>query len=169
MDEDQQRLFYRDELARRNQRLAVTATGAGVIKSKERAIFQDNGYQGLYAGETEDAIHERKDLPEEEEISDWMVSEEMAANIFRASQADAKIRREGITTAEEANAAHYQVGKNVRAAIIASGNTPPEQLPTPERSIREVERDERLRLEREAKERRQPSLFALDKPAESEK
>lgn len=89
-----------------------------------------------------------------------MGSEELGANIFRATQADAKIRRESITTVDGANAAHHAAGRAVRRAIEELGNTMPEDLPTPDRSIGDVERDERSRLEHEARERQQPALFA---------
>lgn len=121
MDEDQQRLFYREELARKNRRLAATATGAGVIKPRDFATFQDHGYRGLYNGETSRAIHERKVLEKREHILDWMGSEELAANIFKATQADAKIKREGIDTVDGANAAIYAAGRAVRRAIEELG------------------------------------------------
>ena len=164
MTEDQQRLFWRDELQRRNRRLAATAQGAGVIKPKDFALFQDHGYRGLYNGETARDIAVRKGLSGRQHILDHMGAEELGANIFRATQADAKIKREGITTPAEANDAHYAVGRAVRKAIEEIGGTPPEQLPTPERSIRDIERAEALRLERQAQERRQPRLFDPDDP-----
>ena len=147
---------------RKNRRLAATATGAGVIRPKDFALFQDHGYRGLYNGETARAIHERKALEKGEHILDWMGSEELAANIFKATQADAKIKREGIITVDGANAGHYAADRAVRHAIEELGNTMPEDLPTPDRSIQEVERDERLRLERDAQAQRQLSLFGAD-------
>ncbi len=159
MTEEQQRLFWREDLIRRNHRLASTAQGAGVIKPKDFALFQDHGYMGLYNGETARGIAERKRLARGEHILDWMGSEELAANIFRVSQTDAKIRREGVTTRDEANAAHYQVGSAVRKTIADLGGTMPEDLPTPDRSIQEIEREERRRLQQRAQAGRQPPLF----------
>lgn len=146
MSDEQQRLFWREELTRRNRRLAATAQGAGVIKPKDFALFQDHGYMGLYNGETARDIADRKELAKGEHILDWMESEELAANFFRATQADAKIKRDGVTTPEGANAAHYHVGRVVRETIAQLGGTMPEDLPTPDRSIQEIERDEQRRL-----------------------
>ena len=159
MTEDQQRLFWRDELIRKNRRLAFTAQGAGVIKPKDFALFQDHGYRGLYNGETARDIAERKELARGEHILDWMDSEELAANIFRVSQADAKIKRDGVTTRDEANATHFQVGQAVRRTIAELGGAMPEDIPTPDRSIPEIERDERRRIEHKAQAKRQPTLF----------
>jgi DNA-damage-inducible protein D len=160
MSEDQQRLFWREELIRRNRRLAATAQGAGVIKPRDFALFQDHGYMGLYNGETARDIAARKGLSGRQHILDWMNGEELGANIFRVSQTDAKIKRDGITTRDEANAAHYQVGRAVRRAIEDIGGVMPEALPTPDRSIQEIERDEQRRLQQESQAKRQPALFA---------
>jgi GIY-YIG catalytic domain-containing protein len=120
------------------------------------AIFQDWGYRGLYAGETARDIAARKGLARGQHILDWMGSEELAANWFRITQAEAKLRREGVTDKADANATHHAVGREVRETIQRLGGTMPEQLPTPAESIVELQRHERQRLDAE----RQPSLFA---------
>jgi DNA-damage-inducible protein D len=158
MSEEQQRLFWREELIRRNRRLAATAQGAGVIKPKDFALFQDHGYMGLYNGETARDIAARKGLAARQPILDYMGAEELGANIFRATQTDAKIKRDDITTPAGANTAHYQVERAVRRAIEEIGGTMPEDLPTPDRSIQDIERDEQRRLQQDAQVRRQPAL-----------
>jgi DNA-damage-inducible protein D len=137
--------------------LSDAARAAGVITSRQFAIFQDHGYLGLYSGETARDIAIRKGLHGGQHILDWMGSEELAANMFRITQAEAKIRREGVTDAASANHIHFEVGAIVRCTIIEElGGTPPEQLPTPSESIQQLQRREQRRLTAE----RQPSLFA---------
>jgi len=155
LPENQKRLVLRSMLATFNPRLAEAAQQAGVIEPRDFSTFYDYGYKGLYAGLTENAIHRRKKLKPKQKISDHMGSEELGANIFRATQTDAKLRREGIQGQDAANQAHYDVGREVREAIKRLGGTMPEDLPTPEKSIQELERDEQKRIEAE----RQPSLF----------
>jgi DNA-damage-inducible protein D len=101
---------------------------------------------GLYGGLTAADIHERKGLKKSEKILDNMGYEELAANLFRATQAEAKLKRENIQGKAEANAAHYEVGKVVRDTISQLGGTMPEDLPTPDKSIKQLEREERKRL-----------------------
>lgn len=155
LPEEQKRLVFRSLMSTYNTRLAEAAQLAGVIEPRDFATFTDNGYMGLYRGLRENDIHARKHLKPREKILDHMGSEELGANIFRATQADAKLRREGIEGKDEANAAHYQVGREVREAIRRLGGTMPEDLPTPEKSIQELQRDELKRIEAQ----RQPSLF----------
>lgn len=156
LSEDQQRLFVRGLLADRNQQLAETAQDAGVLSERDFAIFQDWGYRGLYNGETARDIAARKELKRGQRILNWMGGEELAANLFRATQAEAKLRRESITGKAEANQTHLEVGRKVRRFIVEDlGGTPPERLPTPTASIQELQRREQQRLEAE----RQPSLF----------
>ena len=156
LDEAQRRLLTREQLARQNATLASAAQGAGVLTARDFAVFQDHGYAGLYNGERARDIAARKGLKRGERILDHMGSEELAANLFRATQAEAKITREGITGREAANQAHHDVGVIVRRVIIDElGGTPPEKLPTPSESIAQVQARERLAVERE----RQPSLF----------
>ena len=109
LPEDQKRLIYRSQMAIFNTKLAEAAQQAGVIEPFDFAVFQDHGYRGLYAGETAQRIAERKGLQPSQHILDYMGSEELGANIFRATQTDAKLRREGITGKEEANRAHHQI------------------------------------------------------------
>lgn len=116
----------------------------------------DAGYRGLYGGLTEDDIHALKRLEPEEEISNWMGSEELADNIFRAAQTDAAMKRNNVQGKERANMTHFQIGRKVREFIINElEGTPPEQLPTPEKSIRQLEQEEQFRL----KHRGQMNLF----------
>ena len=166
LDEAQRRLLTREQLARQNATLASAASGAGVVSSRDFAIFQDHGYAGLYNGERARDIAARKGLKRGERILDFMGSEELAANLFRATQAQAKITREGIETKDAANRAHHDVGRAVRHFITDTlGGTPPELLATPSEGIGELQRRERLAMERE----RQPSLFdALPAPEDGE-
>ncbi len=161
LSEDEKRLIYRAQLSLYNRKLAQTAHEAGVRTTQEHAEFANAGYSGLYGGLVEDDIHALKHLAPEEEISDWMISEELADNIFRASQTDAAMRRGNIKGKEQANATHFTVGRKVREFIINElGGTPPEQLPTPEKSLKQLEQEEQFRL----KQKNQPSLF--DQPNE---
>jgi DNA-damage-inducible protein D len=155
LPEAQKRLIFRDLMSTYNTRLAEAARLAGVIEPRDFSTFEDQGYMGLYEGRRENDIHREKKLKPKEKILDHMVSEELADNIFRAAQADAKLRRDQVSTKEEANATHYQVGREVREAIARLGGTMPELLPTPEKSIQQLQRDEQKRIER----KRQPSLF----------
>lgn len=159
MTEDQRRLFTRQEVIERNKLLAATATSAGVVTSRDFAVFQDHGYMGLYNGERARDIAARKGLRPGAPILDHMGGEELAANLFRVTQAEAKLRREGIDNKAEANATHYAVGRVVRKTIEELGGTMPEKLPTPAESVQQVERRERERIEHEAQARRQPPLF----------
>jgi DNA-damage-inducible protein D len=158
LSEDEKRLIYRAQLALYNRRLAQTAHEAGVQTTQEHADFTNAGYRGLYGGLTENDIHALKQLAPHEEISDWMASEELADNIFRAAQTDAAIKRENVRGKERANTTHFTVGRKVREFIINElGGTPPEQLPTPEKSIKQLEQEEQFRLQHKD----QPSLFDL--------
>jgi DNA-damage-inducible protein D len=146
LPEDQKRLIFRSLMSTYNVRLAEAAKQAGVIEPRDFATFQDHGYMGLYAGMRENEIHTRKGLQPEEKILDYMVSEELAANMFRATQADAKLHRDQVGTKEQANVTHYRVGQEVREAIKRLGGTMPEDLRTPEKSIQELQREEQQRL-----------------------
>jgi DNA-damage-inducible protein D len=160
MREHQRRMAIRRQIRTQNVRTAATAYEAGVITHKDFAIFQDHGCRGLYHGATARDIAARKGLRQGQEMLDDMGSLELAANLFRSTQAEDKIRREGISTKEEANAAHEAVGRIVRRVIIDDlGGTPPELLPTPRESIRQLAAQERKRQEIA---RFQPVLFADD-------
>lgn len=145
LTEDQRRLAIRQEMIEHNKSLAEAAKNAGVESPIDYAIFQNRGYQGLYGGLGAKEIHARKGLKKSQKILDHMGSEELAANLFRATQTDAKLRREGITGKREANETHYNVGKKVRETIEELGGTMPENLPTPDKSIRQLERENERR------------------------
>ena len=155
LHEDQLRLLRRSQMNVYNTQLAVSARGAGVIQPRDFAIFQDHGYRGLYGGLGAKDIHQRKELKKSQDILDYMDSDELAANIFRASLTKQKLEREDIQNKDEANHAHHQMGQAVRKTIVETGATLPEDLPTPTKSIKQVQRDEQKRIEH----RKQPSLF----------
>ena len=136
--EEQRRLAIRSELRTHNSQLADAAKDAGVIAPRDYAIFQNHGYIGLYGGLGAQDIHARKGLKKGEQILDHMGSTELAANLFRATQAEEKLRREKITGKANANKAHREVGAKVRQTIKELGGTMPEELPTVE-SIKKLE------------------------------
>ena len=145
--EAQRRLAIRSELRMHNTQLADAAKGAGVIEPKDYAIFQNHGYMGLYAGLGAQDIHARKGLKKGEQILDHMGSTELAANLFRATQAEDKLRREKITGKAKANQAHREVGAKVRQTIKELGGTMPEELPSVE-SIKKLESKARKALKK---------------------
>lgn len=146
LDEDQKRLAIRREMIEHNKLLVAAAKDAGVESSIDYAIFQNYGYMGLYGGLKAQDIKERKGLKKNQNILDHMGYEELAANLFRATQAEAKLRRENIQGKSNANQAHYAVGKEVRNTIERLGGTMPEDLPTPEKSIQQIEREQRKKI-----------------------
>lgn len=146
LSEDQKRLAIRKEMIAHNKSLAEAAQMAGVEAGRDFAIFQNKGYQGLYGGLGVKEIHERKGLKKNEKILDHMGSTELAANLFRATQTDEKLRRENIRGKEKANQTHYKVGRKVRQTIAELGGTMPENLPTPEKSIRQIVSEQKKRL-----------------------
>lgn len=123
-----------------------SAQMAGVEAGRDFAIFQNKGYQGLYGGLGVKEIHERKGLKKNEKILDHMGSTELAANLFRATQTDEKLRRENIRGKEKANQTHYEVGRKVRQTIAELGGTMPEDLPTPEKNIKQIESEQKKRI-----------------------
>ena len=143
LSEDQKRLAIRSEMKRHNKQLADAAHGAGVETPLEYAIFQNYGYQGLYGGLSAKDIQQRKGLKKSENILDHMGSTELAANLFRATQTEEKLRREQIQGKELANSVHYQVGRKVRQTIKELGGTMPEDLPTPPKSIKQIEKEQK--------------------------
>ncbi|UCH92208.1 MAG: DNA damage-inducible protein D [Candidatus Aminicenantes bacterium] len=143
--EEEKRLFLRDELKTHNKKLAEAARNAGVIQPIDYAIFQDNGYMGLYGELTAKNIHQRKGLKKSQKILDHMGSTELAANLFRATQTEDKIRRENIKGKNKANQTHYQVGQKVRQTIKELGGTMPEDLPTVE-SIKKIAKQKQKEL-----------------------
>ena len=142
LSENQKRLSIRSELITHNKSLAEAAKMAGVEEGRDYAIFQNYGYKGLYGGLGAKDIQQRKGLKPSQKILDYMGSTELAANLFRATQTDEKLRREKITGKENANKTHYEVGKTVRKTIQELGGTMPEDLPTPDKSIKQIERQE---------------------------
>lgn len=146
LDEDAKRLAIRKEMVEHNKQLVAAAKDAGVETSLEYAIFQNYGYMGLYGGLKAQDIKTRKGLSKKQNILDHMGYEELAANLFRATQTEAKLRRDNIQGKENANNTHYSVGKEVRNTIKRLGGTMPEDLPTPEKSIQQIEREQRKKL-----------------------
>jgi len=144
-DEEEKRLFLRTEMLKHNSLLASAAKDAGVIDNRDYAIFQNWGYKGLYGGMTANDIHLCKGLKKSQKILDHMGSTELAANLFRATQTEEKLRRENIKGKQHANKTHYEVGAKVRQTIKELGGTMPEELPTAE-SIKTVEKKKRKLL-----------------------
>lgn len=143
LSEEQKRLAIRAEMVEHNKSLAEAAKQAGVETPQEYAVFQNKGYQGLYGGLGVQDIHRRKGLKPNEKILDHMGSTELAANLFRATQTDEKLRRENIQGKDAANETHYQVGRKVRQTIAELGGTMPEDLPAPEKSIKQIQREQK--------------------------
>ena len=140
MTEDERRLHLRDDVKGFNKKLASAAQDAGV---QNFGRFQNFGYRGLYNGETAADIKMRKGLSKNQDILDHMGSTELAANYFRITQTEEKLRREQIQGEDLANKTHFDVGKKVRQTIAELGGTMPEDLPTPEKSIREIEKEQK--------------------------
>lgn len=143
--EGERRLLLRDEIRHHNTKLADAAKGAGVVEPIDYAIFQNHGYRGLYNGLDQAGIHRRKGLKKSQKILDHMGSAELAANLFRATQAEEKLRRDNVQGKEAANLTYYQVGRKVRQTIQELGGTMPEDLPTPE-SIKKLEAKRKKQL-----------------------
>lgn len=143
LTEDKKRLAVRNEMKAHNKSLAEAANLAGISDPRDYAIFQNKGYQGLYGGLGRKEIHVRKGLKKSQDILDHMGSTELAANLFRATQTDEKLRNDKIIGKEAANRTHYEVGKKVRQTIKELGGTMPEDLPTPSKSIKQIEREQK--------------------------
>lgn len=139
LNEDEKRLAIRNELAAHNKHLAAAAKEAGVETGIDFAIFQDHGYKGLYGGLGNKEIHARKGLKKSQKILDHMGSTELAANLFRATQTEEKLRRDEVSDKSQANKTHFEVGRKVRETIAELGGTMPEGLPTPDSSIQQLE------------------------------
>ena len=146
LSEDQKRIAIRQEMKEHNKMLVAAAKDAGVETTLDYAIFQNYGYMGLYGGLKASDIKELKGLKKSQDILDYMGYEELAANLFRATQTEAKLRRENIQGKQEANKTHFEVGKKVRDTIKDLGGTMPEDLPTPEKSIQQLEREQKKKL-----------------------
>ncbi|SOY43601.1 DNA damage-inducible protein D [Cupriavidus taiwanensis] len=143
LSEDGRRLMLRGELTEHNKALTAAAKSAGVETALDYAVFQDHGYKGLYGGLGAKDIHVSKGLKRSQKILDHMGSTELAANLFRATQTEEKLRRESVQGKKQANQTHFQVGAKVRQTIADLGGTMPEKLPTPEKSIKQIEREQR--------------------------
>ncbi len=139
LSEDEKRLAIRNELATHNKHLAAAAKVAGVETPLDYAIFQDHGYKGLYGGLSAKDIHARKALKTSQKILDHMGSTELAANLFRATQTEEKLKRDEVSGKLQANRTHFEVGQTVRKTIRELGGTMPEALPTPDASIKQIE------------------------------
>lgn len=146
LSEDRKRLAIRNELKEHNKKLVDAAKEAGVETNLEYAIFQNHGYMGLYGGLKAKDIHERKRLKKSQQILDHMGSTELAANLFKATQTEEKLKRDNIKGKENANRTHYEVGAKVRKTIKELGGTMPENLQIPEKSVKAVEREENKKL-----------------------
>jgi DNA-damage-inducible protein D len=145
MTEEGKRLAIRNEMKKHNKSLAEAANQAGVVDNRDFAVFQNHGYRGLYGGLTAGDIKKSKKLKKNEQILDHMGSTELAANLFGATQTDEKLRRDKIHGKDNANRTHFQVGKKVRETIEELGGTMPEDLPTPEKGIKEIEKERKKR------------------------
>ncbi len=143
LTEDEKRFYQRNLTRKGNYSLNQTAKKAGV---KNFDKFHNAGYKGLYNGETADDIAKRKGLRYREDILDNMCSEELVDNLFRIVQTDAKLKRENVDNEYTANSVHYEVGKEVRNSIKRLGGTMPENLPTPEKSLKELEKENKNKL-----------------------
>jgi DNA-damage-inducible protein D len=138
LSEAQKRIEICNQIKLHNKSLAEAAQNAGVKTDLEYAIFQNKGYQGLYGGLGVKEIHEIEGLKRNQKILDHMGATELAANLFRATQTDEKLRREIVQGKENANKTHYEVGKKVRQTIKDLGGTMPEDLPTPKTSVKQI-------------------------------
>ncbi|MCF7957338.1 MAG: DNA damage-inducible protein D, partial [Phycisphaerae bacterium] len=143
LQEEEKRLLLRNELKEHNKQLVETAQKAGVETNLDFAVFQNHGYKGLYGGMDAKSIHKHKHLKKSQKILDYMGSTELAANLFRATQTEEKLRREGIQSKHQANTTHYEVGSKVRKTITELGGTMPEDLPVPDDSIKKIEKEQK--------------------------
>ncbi len=141
LKEDEKRVFLRNELCEHNKLLVETAQQAGVETPLDFAVFQNHGYKGLYGGLDAKSIHQRKGLKKSQKILDHMGSTELAANLFRATQAEEKLRRDNTKGKSKANQTHFEVGSKVRQTIKELGGTMPEDLPAAEKGTQQLERE----------------------------
>ena len=138
LTEEEKRFYQRNLTRKGNYSLNIAARNAGV---KNFDKFHNAGYKGLYNWETADDIAKRKKLRYREDILDNMGSEELIANLFRISQTESKLKRDNVNSENEANKTHYTIGKNIRDVIAKNGGTMPEDLPTPDKSLKELEKE----------------------------
>ena len=143
LTENEKRFYQRNLTRKGNYSLNQAAKNAGV---KNFDKFHNYGYKGLYNGETANDIAKRKGLRYREDILDNMGSDELIVNLFRISQTEQKLKRDNIQTEKEANNAHYEVGSKIRNTIKELGGTMPEELPTPKKSLKELEKENKKGL-----------------------
>ena len=146
LTEEEKRFTQRDLTKKGNYSLNQPAKTCGV---KNFDKFHNAGYKGLYNGETANDIAKRKKLRYREDILDNMGSEELAANLFRITQTEAKLKKDNISSEDDANQTHYNIGKNIREVIIKNGGTMPEKLPTPKKSLKELEKEKKIQIKLE--------------------
>ncbi|MCK4869831.1 MAG: DNA damage-inducible protein D [Gammaproteobacteria bacterium] len=146
LGEDEQRLFLRNEMKAHNKLLVETASVAGVKTNLDFAVFQNHGYKGLYGGLDAQAIHQRKELKKSQKILDHMGSTELAANLFRATQTEEKLKRDKVSGKKNANQTHFEVGAKVRDTIKELGGIMPEDLQKPDRSIKQLVNKQQKKL-----------------------
>ncbi len=143
LKEDEKRLFLRNELKVHNKQLVEVAQKAGVETHLDFAIFQNHGYRGLYGGLDAKGIHAKKGLKKSHKILDYMGSTELAANLFRATQAEDKLKRDNVKSKTKANQTHHEVGKKVRQTIKELGGEMPEDLPSPQKSVVKIGKEQK--------------------------
>jgi DNA-damage-inducible protein D len=156
LDEDNKRLVIRGDIKQWNQMLAEAAHNAGVLSNEEYATFQNAGYMGLYGGLKVEDIHQKKGLKKADKILDFMSSTELIANLFRISQTEEKLKKDKASTTDAANEIHFIVGREVRGTIERVGGTMPEDMPVPNKSISDVEREQLKKL------KKNPNKLMLD-------
>jgi len=156
LDEDNKRLVIRGDIKQWNQMLAEAAHNAGVITNEEYATFQNAGYMGLYGGMKVEDIHRKKGLKKADKILDFMSGTELIANLFRISQTEEKLKKDKASTTDAANDIHFIVGREVRGTIERVGGTMPEEMPVPNKSISDVEREQLKKL------KKNPNKLMLD-------
>lgn len=144
LTEEEKRFYQRSLTKKGNYSLNQTAKKCGV---KNFDQFHNAGYKGLYNGETANDIAKRKKLRYREDILDNMGSEELAANLFRITQTESKLKKDNISSEKDANETHYNIGKNIREVIAKNGGTMPEKLPTPKKSLKELEKENTNKIE----------------------
>ena len=144
LSEDERRLYTRINVTNKNKLLAKSAKEAGVVNFGK---FNNYGYMGLYNGETARQIAKRKNISEKEDVLDYMGSEELGANLFRITQTEAKLKKDKVNNESDACSTHFIVGNAIRETIKSLGGTMPEELPTPKKSIKEIEKEELKKIE----------------------
>ena len=143
LSEDEKKLYTRQNVKDKNKYLFDTAKLAGV---KNYGKFNNYGYRGLYNGETAKDIANRKGISEKEDILDYMSSTELAANLFRITQTDEVLKNKNINNEDDACITHHKVGQAVRQTIKRIGGTMPEDLPTPRKSTKQIEKEKNKKL-----------------------